>query len=117
MLLEARQVRYSSEVHFNKVSFTFSTQKPKTKKEMTMPRIKQAELTNMPAPDKVGTIAQNFRTIIQRIKDAAEEKGEQEALLIKALRSAKRSSIQIDGFKFEVFHAGPKDSIKVTKPK
>ncbi len=71
----------------------------------------------MPKSDRVGTIAQNFRTCLEKQDAIIEEKGEIMLSLVKALRSAKRSSIQIDGYKFEVQHTGPKDGIKVTKPK
>jgi len=84
-----------------------------------MPRKKteQPELNNMPAPDKVGVCATNFRTCLERVQEATEAKGEAMMALIKSMRSAKRTSIQVDGYRFEVNHTGPKDSIKVTKPK
>ena len=71
----------------------------------------------MPKPDGVGTAAQNFRTTIEKIDALVEEKGEREMALFKALRRAKRASIQIDGYKFDIQHTDPKDKIKVTKPK
>lgn len=74
-------------------------------------------LPGMPAPDKVGTCAQAFRTALEKLEAAQEEKGETMMALYRALVSAKRTSIQIDGYKFERFHVGPKDVIKVQKPK
>ena len=78
---------------------------------------KTEELPNMPKPDGVGTAAQRFRTAIEKVDAAVEEKGEAMAALFRALVKAKRASIQIDGYKFEWVHVGPKDTIKVQKPK
>ncbi len=78
---------------------------------------KNPELPNMPKPDRVGTVAQNFRTCLEKQEAIVEEKGELMLALVKAMRNAKRASIQIDGYRFEVLHTGPKDGIKVTKPK
>ena len=71
----------------------------------------------MPEPDRVGVCAQNFRTVLEKEAALREDKGEASAALYKALVSSKRTSIQIDGYKFERFHKGPQDTIKVTKPK
>lgn len=84
---------------------------------MSRKREKTPELKGMPAPDGVGLAAQNFRTSLERLEEAQNVKGECMDALIKSLTRAKRSSIQIDGYKFERQHTGPKDSIKVTKPK
>lgn len=75
------------------------------------------ELPNMPKPDAVGTAAQRFRTSLEKLDAAQEEKGEASEALFKSLVRAKRTSIQIDGYKFERVHTGPKDSIKVQRPK
>jgi len=79
--------------------------------------MKTEQLPNMPPPDAVGTAAQKFRTALEKLEAAQEEKGETSAALFKSLVKAKRTSIQIDGYKFERIHTGPKDSIKVQKPK
>lgn len=84
---------------------------------MARKKDRTAELPNMPEPDKVGVCAQNFRTSLEKLEAAQMDKGEAMAALLKALTNAKRSSIQIDGYKFERVHTGPKDSIKVQKPK
>ncbi len=80
-------------------------------------RGKTDELPGMPKPDGVGLAAQNFRTTIEKIDTLIEEKGENEMALFKALKKARRASIQIDGYKFDIQHTGPKDKIKITKPK
>ena len=82
-----------------------------------MAKNKTPELNGMPVPDSVGNAAQKFRTAIEKLEAAQEEKGETMQALFKALVSAKRSSIMINGYKFERQHTGPKDSIKVVKPK
>ena len=84
---------------------------------MRKPDTKTTELPHMPKPDAVGTAAQRFRTSIEKLDAAHAEKGEAMENLFKSLVRAKRSSIQLDGFKFERFTPGPKDTIKVTKPK
>lgn len=82
-----------------------------------MPKDTTGELPNMPKLDGVGTAAQNYQTALEELVAAQEKKGTAGALLHKALVKAKRASIQINGYKFERIHTGPKDSIKVTKPK
>lgn len=71
----------------------------------------------MPQPDGLGVAAQNFAATLQKIGELTEEKGERMMALFKALKKAKRSSIQVSGYKFEVSHTGPKDGIKVQKLK
>lgn len=82
-----------------------------------MPKEKPQELPNMPEPEGLGLAAQNFRTAIEKCDAAAEEKGEAMQALYRALVKSKRTSISIDGFVFERFHQGPRDTIKVKKPK
>jgi hypothetical protein len=78
---------------------------------------KAQDLPNMPKPDGVGIAAQNFRTAIEKLEAAQEGKGEAADDLFKAMVKAKSYVIQINGYKFERVHTGPKDSIKVVKPK
>lgn len=65
----------------------------------------------------LGAAAQNFQAAIEKLTAAQEDKGERMDELIKALRHAKRYSFQCSGFKFELVHQGPKDTIKITRPK
>lgn len=65
----------------------------------------------------LGAAAQNFQAAIEKLTAAQEEKGERMDELIKALKHAKRYIFQCGGYKFELVHQGPKDTIKVLKPK
>lgn len=80
-------------------------------------KLRQAELANMPKPDKVGKAAEHFRDAVREADDAHEAKGEAADNLIRAMKSAKRYTLQIDGYKFELHHTGAKDTIKIIKPK
>ena len=81
-------------------------------------RQQQTEMAGViPPPDKVGVAAQRFKEAVVAATDAADEKAEVQDNLIKALRNAKRYNFSCDGYKFEMFHHGAKDTIKVTNPK
>ena len=67
--------------------------------------------------DGVGKAARKYLEAIEAHEGTGKHRGETEANLIRALRKAKRTSIQIEGWKFNHNHTGPKDSIKVQKPK
>jgi hypothetical protein len=71
----------------------------------------------MPKPDGVGTAAQRLRTAIEKLDACKDEKDEAVENLMKSLVDAKRRDISIDGYKFEMRHEGPKDTIKIVKPK
>ncbi len=86
---------------------------PKPKKQ----KLDTPELPNMPKPDSVGKSADRMKDAIEAVVAAVEEKGEAEAALIKALKKAKRTSIQVGGYKFQYKHTGPTDKITVQKAK
>lgn len=86
---------------------------PKPKK----PKAKEQDLPNMPAPDGVGKAADRMKLAIEACSEAIEEKGEAEAALIKALKKARRTAIQVAGYKFQYKHTGPSDKILVQKAK
>lgn len=67
--------------------------------------------------DGVGKAARRFLEALDAVEKASTEKGESSAALISALKRSKRTSIQVEGYKFEYHHVGPKDTIKVVKPK
>ena len=85
--------------------------KPKSK------RPQQQELNGMPTLDGVGKAARRMKDAIIALQDATDEKGEAEDALLKALKKARRTAIQCDGFKFQFNHIGPKDKITVQKQK
>lgn len=78
---------------------------------------KTDELPGMPAPDGVGLAAQKFQTSLEKLESAQLEKGDCMTALYKALVKAKRTSITVNGYTFERHHQGPRDTIKVKKPK
>lgn len=87
---------------------------PKKKKAKPV----QMEATALiPKLDGVGKAANRMAEAIKLCDEAAEEKGEAESNLIAALRRAKRTSIKVSGYGFNLSHIGPKDKIVVQKPK
>ncbi len=89
---------------------------PKPKKAKK-PKLVTPDLPEMPKPDGVGKAADRMKDAIEACVEAVEEKGEAESALIKALKAAKRTSIQVGGYKFQYKHTGPTDKITVQKAK
>lgn len=82
------------------------------------PKIVQMEAVALvPKMDGVGKAAKRFAESLTSLDEARDERGEAEQNLINSLKKAKRTSFQTLGFKFFLNHSGPKDSIKVQKPK
>lgn len=71
----------------------------------------------MPKLDKIGKAGVRFKESLKELEKATKEKGDAADNLIRAMKQAKRYILQIEGYKFEYIHSGPKDNIKVQKPK
>lgn len=67
--------------------------------------------------DATGKAAQRFGKALEALEDAQDEKGAASEALIKAMKKAKRLRITVNGYDFQIIHEGPKDKVKVTKPK
>ena len=90
------------------------------KSELEKPdgKLKQVEAPALVPPlDGVGKAANLFSSIIKKLAELSEEKGDAESKLIAALKRAKRTSIKVDGYAFFLNHKGPVDKIQVQKPK
>jgi hypothetical protein len=74
----------------------------------------QAELLKVKL-DGVGKAARKYKDAIDTYDAASESKGVAMENLIDALKRAKKTSIQCEGWKFDVAHTGPKDTIRVHK--
>lgn len=71
----------------------------------------------IPPLDGVGKAANQMVEAIKAVAAAAEEKGESESNLIRALRKAKRTSFKTQGVELYLNHRGPVDKIQVKKAK
>jgi hypothetical protein len=71
----------------------------------------------IPPLDGVGRAAQRMVKAVRACDEAAEEKGEAESNLIRALRKSKRTSFKCEGVNLLLSHVGPKDKITIQKPK
>lgn len=87
--------------------------KPKLTKRLIQPEIPGAAVKQ----DRIGIAAEKAVDAIEEFDAAADNKGSVIADLIKAMKKAKRATIQVRGYTFAYTHQGPKDSISVKKPK
>lgn len=98
-----------------------TTEEPKakepTKGKRKSKKLEQTELNAMPERDGVGKAGKRFKDAVEELDRAMAEKGEAMDALIRALKSAKRTSIQVEGYHFQYKHNGPSDRILTKKPK
>ena len=67
--------------------------------------------------DSVGKCAKRMKNALEALEAAQDEKGAASEALQKALKKSKRLTTSFDGYRFQLHHVGPKDTIKVDKPK
>lgn len=80
-------------------------------------RVGQSDLPGMPKPSGPGRIAREYLDVLEEIEKKTTEKGDLMQSLINSIKKAKRTSVQVDGYKFNLKHRGPEDKITVQKPK
>jgi hypothetical protein len=71
----------------------------------------------IPKLDAVGRAAKKMTEAIKNVAEWTEAKGNAEGGLIKAMKKARRTSINCEGFSLFLDHKGPVDKIKIQKPK
>lgn len=89
--------------------------KPKANDQLDM--VDTGKLKVAAPTDKISKAAQRLKKAIDCLEVATDEKGASVENLVKAMRKAKRYRITVAGMAFELNHVGPKDTIKVVKPK
>lgn len=67
--------------------------------------------------DSVGKCAKRLKQAIEELEAAQDEKGAASEALQKSMKDANRLTTSFDGYRFQLHHVGPKDTIKVDKPK
>ena len=77
----------------------------------------QTELEGMPERDGVGKAGKRYKDAVEALDAAQNEKGEAMQSLINALKKARRTSVQVEGYHFQYKHNGPSDKILTKKPK
>jgi hypothetical protein len=71
----------------------------------------------VPEMDGVGKAANRLAAAVRAKEEAAEEYGEAESNLIRALKKVHRTSFKADGITMLLQHKGPVDKIAIQKPK
>lgn len=84
---------------------------PKPLKKPTQPVLLEVKM------DGVGKAAKRVKNAIEALDIAQDEKGAAFENLQKVLKKSKRTSTSYDGYKFNLKHIGPQDTIQVQKPK
>lgn len=99
------------EIEAAKVKARSGPKQPRTGKA------KQPELAGMPEPSGSGKIAREYLEILEAIEQKITAKGDKMQALVNSMKKAKRTSVQVDGYTFNLKHRGPEDRITVNKPK